>query len=105
VASNSAASLAALLKQHRAVRGLTQEELAERASLSARAISDLERGIAHRPQAYTIGRLVDALGLSAADAAQFERAARRLGGRGDEQPTRPTTLPIQPTPLIGTCGS
>ena len=34
-----------LLRQLRAEAGLTQEELAEAASLSPRSVSDLERGI------------------------------------------------------------
>ena len=33
-----------LLRRHRQAAGLTQEELAERARLSARAVIDLERG-------------------------------------------------------------
>jgi DNA-binding XRE family transcriptional regulator len=41
-----AASFGALLQQHRTVAGLSQEELAERAGLSRRGISDLERGCA-----------------------------------------------------------
>ncbi|MGI9146287.1 MAG: AAA family ATPase, partial [Chloroflexota bacterium] len=38
------ASFARQLRQHRLSRGLTQEQLAERARLSARAVSDLELG-------------------------------------------------------------
>jgi transcriptional regulator with XRE-family HTH domain len=38
----------ALLRRYREEAGLTQEALAERAGLSARGISDLERGIRHR---------------------------------------------------------
>jgi transcriptional regulator with XRE-family HTH domain len=34
----------ALLKRHRLAAGITQEGLAERAGISARAVSDLERG-------------------------------------------------------------
>ena len=37
-----------LLRQHRLAAGLTQEELAERARISVRAISDLERGYVER---------------------------------------------------------
>jgi len=39
------ASFGALLKRYRLAAGLSQEALATRASLSTRAISDLERGI------------------------------------------------------------
>ena len=41
-----------LVRQLRAEAGLTQEELAEAASLSPRSVSDLERGI-HRTAART----------------------------------------------------
>jgi transcriptional regulator with XRE-family HTH domain len=41
----AALSFAALLRQLRAEAKLTQEELAEAASLSPRSVSDLERGI------------------------------------------------------------
>ena len=38
-----------LLRRHRTAAGLSQEELAERAGWSRRAISDLERGCIARP--------------------------------------------------------
>jgi transcriptional regulator with XRE-family HTH domain len=38
-----------LLRAYRAAAGLTQEELAERVGMSARGISDLERGIRRTP--------------------------------------------------------
>ncbi|MBV9327694.1 MAG: helix-turn-helix transcriptional regulator [Chloroflexi bacterium] len=44
----AASSFAVLLRQYRLASGLTQENLAERATLSARAISDLERGSKRR---------------------------------------------------------
>ena len=66
------------MKRRRAAAGLTQEELAERAGVSARAVSDLERGVKHRPHAYTVGRLSKALRLSSEDRAAFESAARSL---------------------------
>jgi predicted ATPase/DNA-binding XRE family transcriptional regulator len=98
-------SFADLLKHSRAAAGLTQEELAERAGLSARAISDLERGVKRQPYPHTIGRLVQALGLTENEAARFQRAARRLGGAGGEAEERGEgglqSLPIQPTPFIG----
>ena len=42
--AHSAPSFAQLLRRHRRELGLTQEALAERAGLSWRTISDLERG-------------------------------------------------------------
>ena len=56
----------------------TQEALAERARISVRAISDLERGLHRTPQKETVHLLADALQLSAQDRAAFEAAARRL---------------------------
>ena len=51
-------SFGEVLKRYRVASGLTQEELAELAGLSARSISDLERGLKQHPQAYTIGQEV-----------------------------------------------
>src|SRR5215472_14564360 len=63
------------LRQHRIAHRLTQAQLAEVAGLSERGISDLERGLKH-PQRGTLHLLVDALGLSAVDAAAFELMGR-----------------------------
>ena len=49
-----------LLRRHRAVSGLTQEELAERAGLSVRGLRYLERGL-HRPYQDTVQRLLEVL--------------------------------------------
>jgi transcriptional regulator with XRE-family HTH domain len=57
--------------------GLTQEEVAQRAGLSARAIGDLERGLVRRPQRKTVELLIRALALPAADANSLSEAARR----------------------------
>jgi transcriptional regulator with XRE-family HTH domain len=42
-------SFAHLLRQYRTAAGLTQQELAERAGLSARGVQDLERAIRRTP--------------------------------------------------------
>src|SRR5687768_9983991 len=55
------------LKHHRDVAGLTQEELAGRAGVGSRTISNLERGINRAPYRATDRRLADALGLSSED--------------------------------------
>ncbi|MGA8113285.1 MAG: helix-turn-helix transcriptional regulator, partial [Actinocatenispora sp.] len=55
--SEAAASFADLLGATRAAAGLTQEELAERAQLSVRAVSNLERGESARPRRGTLDRL------------------------------------------------
>jgi predicted ATPase len=69
-----------LLRRHRVAAGLTQEELAEHAGLSVRAISDLERGAKHVPRKGTLQMLLDALDLSREERAALEVAARRFGG-------------------------
>src|SRR5438309_8369606 len=72
-----------LVRRHRRDRGLTQEALAEQATLSVRAISDLERGLKYRPRKVTVQLLARALGLSPEDGKAFERAARRGIDPGD----------------------
>jgi transcriptional regulator with XRE-family HTH domain len=52
-----------LLQQYRLAAGLSQEELAERAGLSRRGISDLERGERRLPHPATVRRLANALNL------------------------------------------
>lgn len=85
-----------LLRQHRATHHYSQERLAELAGLSARAISDLERGVNSRPRSATAHLLADALQLAYAARAAFLGAASGvasgLSRRG---------LPIPATPLIG----
>jgi DNA-binding beta-propeller fold protein YncE/transcriptional regulator with XRE-family HTH domain len=66
VATQEAAGPGELLKQWRVAAGLTQEELAERAGVSARSVSDLERGLNRTPRPSTIRRLADALDLTQA---------------------------------------
>jgi len=65
-----------LLRRHRVSRGLTQEELANRAGLSPRTISDLERGVKLTARTATIALLADALQLAEHHRAAFEAAAR-----------------------------
>jgi len=51
------------LRRLRRERGLTQEELAERAGLSVGAISYLERGLTQVPHKDTVQLLAQALGV------------------------------------------
>jgi DNA-binding XRE family transcriptional regulator len=69
---------AALLKRYRVAAGLSQEALAERARLSTRGISDLERSRHRLPYWDTVARLAEALALDVAERAALEAAARRL---------------------------
>src|SRR5579859_4879225 len=68
-----------LLLQYRTTAGLSQDELADRAGLSRRGISDLERGQRRWPYPATVRRLADALGLGEADRADLLGAARTPG--------------------------
>lgn len=65
-----------LLRQRRQAARLTQEELAATSGISARTISDLERGRAKKPQAETIRRLAAGLSLSESVLPSFQLAAR-----------------------------
>ncbi|MEU6131058.1 helix-turn-helix domain-containing protein [Saccharopolyspora sp. NPDC047091] len=56
-----------VLRRRRARAGLTQEELARRTGISARAIGDMERGRVARPQARTLRSLAAALATDEAE--------------------------------------
>ena len=73
---NSSASFGDLLKRFRLAAGLSQEALAERAGLSPRGVSDLERGARTSPRPGTVRLLADALALSETDRAAFLAAAQ-----------------------------
>jgi predicted ATPase/DNA-binding XRE family transcriptional regulator len=97
-------SFGPLLRRYREARGLTQEELAARAGLSARGISDLERGRRQTPRLETVRLLAEALALPPRKRAFLEAAARPMAqaALGGELPrTPPHNLSIQLTPLIG----
>lgn len=60
-------SFAAMLRDLREARSLTQRELAAAAGLSVDAVSALERGRRTRPQPHTVRSLTSALQLRDAD--------------------------------------
>lgn len=100
-----------LLRRLRRDAGFTQEELAEQARLSARAISDLERGVNHTPRPDTVALLVEALRLSSQQQEALEATVQRRRGpaspdgehqRANAPPARLSQrVPLQPTPLVG----
>lgn len=68
--------LAGVLRSLRENAAITQEELAARAGLSTRTVSDIERGLRTRLYRDTAERLAAALGLSGEDHAEFIDHAR-----------------------------
>jgi WD40 repeat protein/transcriptional regulator with XRE-family HTH domain len=76
VAEQLALGFGGLLRQLRAEAGLTQEELAEAASLSPRSVSDLERGINRTARRDTAELLAGALALAQPTRSLFVAAAR-----------------------------
>ena len=104
--ADPAAPFGALLRRHRLAAGLSQQELAERAGLSLRAVGDLERGVRQAPYPHTVRRLAEALGLDAAERVRFTAASQRRPDPIERQrpaPDRqpPTNLPLATTSLIG----
>src|SRR5918999_3073488 len=100
-------SLAAMIRGRRASARLTQEELAEKAGISVRTISDIERGLRRSVYRDTAERLAEALEVEGAEKHNFILVAR---GREDahEPGLRPPAIspgrkrvPVPPTPLIG----
>ena len=92
--------------------GLTQEALAERAGLSAKAVSDLERDPARTPRLGTVTLLADALGASPEERAELLAAARPArpiqqedtAGAASVTGTPRRAMPRPLTPLIGRAG-
>lgn len=98
-----------LLHSHRVRASLTQDALAERAGVSERAVSDLERGLRQAPHGDTILRLANALSLGAGDRALLQAVAQRprRTARREAQPVTVTPKspvfrpPALPTRTIG----
>jgi tetratricopeptide (TPR) repeat protein/transcriptional regulator with XRE-family HTH domain len=77
MATRPVSTFGELLRTYRATAGLTQEELAERVGMSARGISDLERGVRRTPYRRTVELLAEALHLTQEEHDVFLQAARR----------------------------
>ncbi|MBP2702609.1 tetratricopeptide repeat protein [Microbispora sp. RL4-1S] len=99
--SSGRGAFAALLRWHRLRCRLTQEELAERAGISARSVGEMERG--RSPRARTVELVAAALELAGAERERFIESGRALSwadrvpnGRTDrEKPERPWAAPAQ----------
>jgi tetratricopeptide (TPR) repeat protein/transcriptional regulator with XRE-family HTH domain len=86
------AQFASVLRRLRTGAGLTQEELAEVAGLSSRAVSYLEGGVVAMPHKETVRLLADALHLDGLPRAEFEALARGRAALGGVT-AAPRTLP------------
>jgi predicted ATPase len=81
---------------------LSQEELAARSGLSARGISDLERGVRRAPRPETLRLLADALELAGAERASLIAAAHAEREEGETGRLGAlTALPLPGSPLFG----
>lgn len=91
-------SFGQLLRHQRKTAGITQEELAERAHLSVRAISDLERGVRTVPQRETVELLARALKRPYEE---LEDAVRRRRGPPSSSVLERHAPAPPVTPLLG----
>jgi sugar lactone lactonase YvrE/transcriptional regulator with XRE-family HTH domain len=82
-----------LLRRHRLAAGLTQERLAESAGISARGVSDLERGVSVAPREDTVLRLAEALQLTDEERSRFVTTTHELRASADER-----IVPLQLVP-------
>ncbi|MGA9418077.1 MAG: helix-turn-helix domain-containing protein, partial [Candidatus Cybelea sp.] len=99
-----------MLKRLRLKAGLSQEELAERARISAKAIGAYERGDRRAPYRDTLALIVEALGVTGAPYDELVSAADQARRRGpsptdvaspSEFPAHPNNLPIARTTFVG----
>src|SRR5918995_3034147 len=104
MATHDPSRLADLVRRHRTAVALSQEALAERAGLSVRAISDLERGVHRTPRLETVRLVADALGLGEVHRAALLVAARphvmASGPRQGARSLAPGSLLVPLTRLI-----
>src|SRR5687768_6670107 len=119
MATDRSTPFAQILRWRRLAAGLSQEELAERAGLSVRGVSDLERGRRANPHHQTVRMLAEALALAPDDRAALIAAAHPEVAEPTSPPSAPTApppgsspelhpmpldlapLPIPPTRLVG----
>ena len=96
-------SFSALLRSLRHSAGLSQEELAARAGLTAHGVSALERGVRTRPHLHTVRALADALGVAGPERDLLFSAARppAEGVRPADGVAQSRTLPLPSSDLLG----
>ncbi|MFD4674034.1 helix-turn-helix domain-containing protein [Lentzea sp. NPDC058450] len=78
-----------LLRTHRIGAGLTQQQLADFAMVSVRAIRDLECGRTRSPRAETVRLLAEGLRLDEGSRADLQQAGGRAAGRTAVAPPAP----------------
>jgi len=93
-------SFGAQIREYRVAAGFTQEDLAERAGISARAVSDLERGLYQAPHRDTVARLAAALSLSVEAAGQLEALVPRQRGPAAAAHGSPFAASALPTGIV-----
>jgi transcriptional regulator with XRE-family HTH domain len=93
MAAQPTLSFGGLLRRLRTQAGLTQEELAEVATLSPRSVSDLERGISRTARKDTAGRLAEALNLTGPEREVFVAAARGRASAAEVLAARSSAVP------------
>jgi DNA-binding XRE family transcriptional regulator len=105
-----AAGFGGLLRACRERALLSQEQLAERAGLSARTIRELEAGRVRRPRGATVRLLAHALGLQGSLHQAFVAAARsgdavpRGGREGGLEGSKLVVVAVAVELRVGCCG-
>src|SRR5215208_1052573 len=96
-------TFADVLRHLRTAASLSQADLAERAGLSLRGVSDLERGVRRAPHLTTVRMLADALALGPEDRQALLAAARpgTVPETTGALPAPAVSLPLPLTSLLG----
>ena len=101
MAAPQADSFGQMLRRYRLAAEYTQEALAQRAGLSIRSVSDLERGVSHYPHPHTIEALADALHLTGPVRASFAAAAQRRNNSFFVAQREPRVGGTSSSPFVG----
>jgi predicted ATPase/DNA-binding XRE family transcriptional regulator len=96
----AAPAFGVLLKTYRTQAGISQEQLAERAGVSASAVGALEQGLRRAPYRQTIALLSDALDLAEQDRKRLQQAADAARARGSRAVRPEIRLPQPFTSFI-----